>query len=614
MKNSTFLGENKIAKTANIIGSVIENCKIEDNVEIVNSVLRDAIIKKGSKIGPFAHIRPHSTIGENVRIGNFVEIKNSMIGDGTKIGHMAYVGDATIGQKCNIGAGVIFCNYDGKNKHKTIVGDNVFIGANCNLIAPVEIDNGAFIAAGTTVSKKVEAGQKIIGRVRQQEFDFENNVSQSSVKQPKFFGTDGIRGVWGKDLNNDICVEVAKAICLQGAKKIVVGRDSRPSGAKILRILTKFFLSHGVSVIDLDIIPTPALAFATRKLQADFGVMITASHNPAEFNGIKIFAQDGHKIDEITELAIEKTFFQKIDVPRSKGKMLDSNNVLKIYENYIKDFITGDLNGLKIALDCANGAASTVAKNVFESLGANIQLFNTKGVINQNCGALFPQGLQQFVKANDADIGFAFDGDADRVIMVSNSGKIFDGDEILWIIAAEFQKNGFLKSPQVVGTILTNFGIEQKLLEDNIKLHRSAVGDKNVERLMAKEGLSLGAEQAGHIIFCKENFRLGDGILAARVLCTIFKENKQLFEEVKKNDWLQVHENIDISAFGKNIFESKKFESLILTFQQSFEKFGRIVVRKSGTEPKLRLLVEGQDLKLCQMAIELLKGQILGLV
>lgn len=614
MKKSTFLGENEIAKSAKIYGSIIENCKIEDDVEIINSVLRGAVVKKGAKIGPFAHLRPKSVIGENVRVGNFVEIKNSTIEVGTKIGHMAYVGDAKIGQNCNIGAGVIFCNYNGKEKNETIISDDVFIGANCNLIAPVQIGDGAFVAAGTTVSKNVEAGQKIIGRVRQQEFDFENFASNSLPQKPKYFGTDGIRGIWEKDLTPVLCGEVAKALCARGAKKIVVGRDTRPSGAKILKILRKYFIVHGVSVVDMGVVSTPALAFATQNINADFGVMITASHNPAEFNGIKIFAQDGHKIDETTELALEKTFFQNADVNCGKGENIAATDVLGQYQDYVKNFVAGELPDLKIALDCANGAASTVAKKIFEDLDATVHLFNTKGVINQNCGALFPKEIKKNVRACGADIGFAFDGDADRVVAVNHKGEILDGDEILWIIATHFQKTGLLNQPEVVGTTLTNIGIEQKLLAEGIALHRANVGDKNVEKMMNEKGLLLGAEQAGHIIFCKDNFRLGDGVLAARVLCSIFKENKELFEDVKKNDWLQVQENIDISAFDNKIFESKKFECLISHFQKSFEKLGRVVVRKSGTESKLRLLVEGKDLKLCQMAVEFLKSQILEMV
>ncbi|MBR2052965.1 MAG: hypothetical protein IJ959_02290 [Clostridia bacterium] len=613
MKKSTFLGENKIAKSAKINGSCIENCKIEDDVVIMNSVLREAAVKTGAKIGPFAHLRPKSFIGENVRVGNFVEIKNSVIGDGTKIGHMTYIGDATVGKNCNIGAGVVFCNYDGKTKHQIKIGDNVFIGANCNLIAPLEIGDGAFIAAGTTVAKNVEAGKKIIGRVRQQEFDFKN-ISAEFQQKPNFFGTDGIRGVWGKDLNSKLCGEIAKALCLQGAKMIALGRDTRTSGAKILRILKKYFLAHGVSIVDLGIVPTPALAFATRKLQADFGVMITASHNPAEFNGIKIFAKDGHKIDEKTELALEKTFFQEDKLPRGKGKILDIGDAWQQYKNYIKDYCSNNLNGLHVALDCANGAASRVAQEIFHDLGAKVQIVNTNGVINQNCGALFPHEIQKIVQTSDADIGFAFDGDADRVIVVTKNGEILNGDEILWIIASDFYEKGLLKKPEVAGTILTNVGIEQKLLADGICLHRASVGDKNVEKLMAEKGLSLGAEQAGHIIFCKDNFRIGDGILAARVLCAIYMENKKLFANVKQNDWLQVQENIDISGVDKHIFESKKFESLIANFQKSFEKYGRVVVRKSGTEPKLRLLLEGKDPNICSVALEFLKAQILELV
>ena len=231
MKNiySVFKGKNKIAKSAKILNSYVENCTICENVEIYNCVIKDSVVKPGAVIGPFTHIRNGAKICENVRLGNFVEVKNSIVGKGTKVSHMSYIGDAEIGEYCNIGAGVIFCNYDGFAKQKIKLGDYVFVGSNSNLVAPLEIKDKVFIAAGTTVTKSVDEARNVIGRVRQVEFDFQNPYLKK-IQKSKWFGTDGIRGEWGKDLNVRLVKEVARALCLAGAKTIVLGRDTRPRG------------------------------------------------------------------------------------------------------------------------------------------------------------------------------------------------------------------------------------------------------------------------------------------------------------------------------------------------------------------------------------------------
>ena len=334
---SVFRGKNNVSKSAKVVNSYIENCTICENVEIYNSVVKNSIIKSSAVIGPFSHIRDGSLIEENVRVGNFVEIKNSKVGKNTKVAHMTYIGDAEVGENCNIGAGVVFCNYNGFEKQKIRLGDWVFVGSNSNLVAPLEIGDKAFIAAGTTVTRSIEEEKCVIGRVGQKEFEF-NNPYLKKLPKPKWFGTDGIRGKWGESLNEGLVEEVARALCLSGAKTIVLGRDTRPSGQVVCQILKGVFKKYGTKVVDLGIVTTPCVAFATRQTNACYGVMVSASHNPAEFNGIKIFDDNGEKLSQKREIQLEKYFFNKKYfkiLKNNKNKIKNKYFLINKYKNYI---------------------------------------------------------------------------------------------------------------------------------------------------------------------------------------------------------------------------------------------------------------------------------------
>lgn len=592
-ETSVFKGKNKIAKTAKVVNSYIENCTICENVEIYNSVVKDSLIESGAVVGPFAHIRDGAVIGNNTRIGTFVEIKKSRVGDGSKIAHMSYVGDSEIGKNCNIGAGVIFCNYDGVKKQKIVLGDWVFVGSNSNLIAPLEIGDKAFIAAGTTVSRSVMENANIIGRARQEEFVFENPYLKN-IKKPKWFGTDGIRGVWGQGLNKNLVKEVAKSLCQIGGKSIVLGRDTRPSGKIISNLFKNVFSELGVNVVDLGIVTTPCVSFCTKSVKADFGVMITVSHNPAKFNGIKIFNGAGEKISEDVEVELENYFFQNISfrkIKNNKNKLKNKYFLIKKYKNYIKNYFSDNLCNLKIIIDCANGCASYFAKDVFKGLGSDVEVINTKGEINKNCGALFPKQLAQVVQEKSADLGFAFDGDADRVVVVNKFGDVLDGDDVLFVLAKYFKTTKSDFEPIVLGTTMTNLGTEQKLLSEGIKLLRSDVGDKWVAHTLKKQKLFLGAEQAGHIVL-NHDFCLGDGILVARILAQVYKNMPDLFQDSLSEKSFQCQKNLVLDNVKVN---QEDLNRIMKEFNNFLLPSARVVVRKSGTENALRVMAESFD-------------------
>ena len=284
----------------------------------------------------------------------------------------------------------------------------------------------------------------------------------------------------------------------------MLGRDTRTSGEKLSNAIISGIIDAGADVINLDIVPTPAVSFVTREIDANYGVMISASHNPPEYNGIKIFMSDGRKLCRIEEAEIEKHIESKRKVvANEKGKV---ENGAAYFENYVRAVteIADDLSGLKVVLDCANGALSHVAKHVFESLNATVYSFNDEGcgrIINHECGATDTKFLRQKVKELNADVGFAYDGDADRLIAVDENGREVDGDEIIFIIARELLKKGKLNKKKVVCTVLSNMGVERNLNSMGVSMLRVDVGDHNVQAAMAKGGYVLGGEQSGQCLF-----------------------------------------------------------------------------------------------------------------
>lgn len=576
----------KVGKNSVCINSTLENCTIGENVKVTNSVLKDCTIGDRTTVGPFANLRNNAIIGRDCRIGNFVEIKNSTIKDRTKVSHLAYIGDAEVGEDTNVGCGVIFCNYSGAGKFKTTVGDRVFLGCNCNLVAPVSIADDSFVAAGTTVTKDVKGFA--IGRAKQEnKMDFFNPYLENFKPVKKYFGTDGIRGKTEDFLTPKLARSVGNAVAsLKPGCNIVIGRDTRPSGKKLSSAFITGAKEGGATVYDLGMVPTSCVSYLTKLLGFDFGIVITASHNPPEYNGIKVFASSGIKLGDSEELKVESRLneYKKLE----GGKSLDLSGEVEKYKKFlIKDMPS--FKDLTIALDMANGASEKIAPEVFKKLGAKLLLIGDEGEINKDCGCTHIENLVGFMKTNKADLGFAFDGDADRTICVTKDGSILDGDNILYMLAR------FLGAKEAVGTVMTNSRIEKELNRFGISLKRTKVGDKYIIDTILKEGQLVGGEQAGHMIITQKHVT-GDGILTALYVTKIFLEHRELFDEAVSLKMMpQVQKTILVEGVSANrLLKEERVASFLKEIEKTLEG-GRIVVRASGTEPKIRIMVETED-------------------
>ena len=415
-----------------------------------------------------------------------------------------------------------------------------------------------------------------------------------------FFGTDGLRGVVGEELTYDIAFKCGNSLSqnMQGGR-VLIGRDTRVTGSFLVNALACGLLSGGVDVVDAGIIPTATVAYLTKSFKFDYGISITASHNPMQYNGIKIFSLKGEKLQDKEEEKIERGFIKSKHVSAEKiGLYVQKINLRKHYIDYLVNTANGSLSGLKVVLDASNGASYSIAPEVFRKLGAKViktSCMNNGLKINDKCGSLHPERLAKKVKQYGADMGFAFDGDADRLIAVSEKGKIIDGDMILYALALVFKQRGMLVNNAVVGTSQTNMGIELSLKEKGIKLLRADVGDKYVANLLNKNGLVLGGEQSGHIII-KKFMQTGDGILTAILLAHFCKESgKPLSEFCKVKVFPQVNKDIVVKE-KLRILGSEPLLTAITNAQQELAGLGRVLVRASGTEPKIRIMVESENI------------------
>ncbi|KUJ91744.1 MAG: phosphoglucosamine mutase [Thermoanaerobacter thermocopriae] len=436
----------------------------------------------------------------------------------------------------------------------------------------------------------------------------------------RLFGTDGVRGIANYDLTPQLAFELGRAgayVLTQGTHrpKVVVGKDSRISGDMLECALTAGLTSVGAEVISVGIIPTPTVAYLTRLYQADAGVMISASHNPVEYNGIKFFDKDGYKLPDEVEDRIENIIKEKIELPSPIGTGIGTRkeytNSHRDYIEFLKSTIDGDLKEMKIVIDCAYGASSTVAPILFKELGAEVILYGAEPIgdkINVNCGSTHPEKLQQLVIKNGADIGLAFDGDADRLIAVDEKGNVIDGDHIMAICAIDLKKKGRLKNNTVVATVMSNIGFEIALKEQGINLIRTKVGDRYVLEEMIKGRYSIGGEQSGHIIFLDDN-TTGDGEITALKLCSILKESGKKLSELAACmvTYPQVLINAKVKNELKNAYlEDEEIKREIKNLEREMKGEGRVLIRPSGTEPLVRVMVEGKDYnKISQMAKEL---------
>ncbi|SDK90584.1 phosphoglucosamine mutase [Natronincola ferrireducens] len=439
----------------------------------------------------------------------------------------------------------------------------------------------------------------------------------------KLFGTDGVRGIANKELTPELAYKLGRigAYILLKEKvkgKVVIGKDTRKSGDLLEAAMTAGFLSMGIDVISLGVLPTPAVAYLTRHLQADCGVVISASHNPAEYNGIKFFNYEGYKLPDETEDEIEYYILKDKDVDkRPEGENIGKVTVLeeaaKLYTDYLKTTIDCDFTGLRIAVDTANGAAYKVAPEVLKELGAEVHVIchEPDGLnINLNCGSTHPETLQKLVKEVNADIGVAFDGDADRLIAVDEKCHIVDGDHIMNICAFNLKKHNKLKNDTVVATVMSNIGLDIAMKEQGCHVVKTKVGDRYVLEEMIAKNYSLGGEQSGHIIFLDHN-TTGDGLLTALQLIATMKEEDKKISQLASMmiAYPQVLVNAKVRNENKEAYlQDEVIMKEIEKIEDKMAGEGRVLIRPSGTEPLVRVMLEGKDQEeLNQLATDLAK-------
>jgi len=427
----------------------------------------------------------------------------------------------------------------------------------------------------------------------------------------KLFGTDGIRGRVNKypmTPENVLKIGMAAAKVLKkehSRNMVLIGKDTRLSGYMVESALTSGICSMGMNVTLVGPIPTPGVAFLTRALRLDAGIVISASHNPYEDNGIKFFSSDGFKLPDelekrIEELVIDDSLGEKRPSGSDIGKAYRLDDAIGRYIEYVKATIPKGmtLEGIKVVVDCANGAAYKTTPWVLRELGAEVVVINDKpdGVnINDGCGALHCEALQKTVRENRAHVGIAHDGDADRSIFCDEKGNIIDGDQILGLCALEFKDDGRLRGNTVVSTVMSNLGFEHYLSKHGIKLIRTKVGDRYVAEKMRAGGYNLGGEQSGHIIFSDYN-TTGDGpITALQVLYLMKKQGKRLSRLVSGIKlYPQILVNVGVEK-KRDLKSVPEIEAAIEKAEDRLADKGRILVRPSGTEPKIRVMVEGED-------------------
>jgi phosphoglucosamine mutase len=428
----------------------------------------------------------------------------------------------------------------------------------------------------------------------------------------KLFGTDGVRGVANKELTAELSYKLGKAGAYVLTKesnhlpKILVGMDTRISGDMLESALSAGICSVGAQVIVLGVIPTPAVAYLTRLYKADAGVVISASHNPFEFNGIKFFNNEGYKLSDELEERIEKIISDnEIDglpapIGEKVGRKSYKFDALDDYVNYITKIVGTDFKNLKVVVDCANGAAYKAGPDTLERLGANIIKINDKpnGInINMNCGSTHLDNLKKEVVKENADIGLAFDGDADRVLAVDENGEVVDGDQIMSIIGLELKRQNKLVKNTIVATVMSNLGFDIMAKENDINIIKTSVGDRYVLKEMLEKGYIIGGEQSGHVIFLEHN-STGDGLLTGVQLMKVLKNSNKKLSELKSI--MEILPQILINAKVANdkkykYLENQEIAKYCNELEKEFDGKGRVLIRASGTEPLVRVMIEGED-------------------
>lgn len=424
----------------------------------------------------------------------------------------------------------------------------------------------------------------------------------------KYFGTDGVRGVANEGLTPELAYKIGRCggyvLAGQAEKPVVViGRDTRVSGPMLEAALVAGLLSIGANVIRLGVVSTPGVAYLMRTLKADAGVMISASHNPVEDNGIKFFGADGFKLSDETELEIERLMDADMDeLPRPVGgdigTVMDNEQAKFDYMDYLRSTVKSSFQGLRIALDCANGAAYELAPALFRALGAEVIAIGAEPDgrnINEACGSTHPEKLQQLVVERGAHIGLAFDGDADRLIAVDETGAEVDGDFILSILGHALNQEGRLNGQTIVTTVMSNIGFFKGIEALGMKAAKTAVGDRYVMEEMRRGGFNLGGEQSGHVIFLDYN-TTGDGMLTAIQLVDTMVKSGRPLSELKQimRKYPQTLVNVRVADKSK-LNNNGPVEEIIRKVEAELGDNGRVLVRPSGTESLIRVMAEGPD-------------------
>lgn len=427
----------------------------------------------------------------------------------------------------------------------------------------------------------------------------------------RLFGTDGARGVANTELTPELAMNIGRAAAMvlinkeTEHPKVLIGKDTRLSSDMLEGALIAGLCSVGANVVKLGVVPTPAVAYLIGKYSADAGIMISASHNPFEFNGIKIFNMDGYKLPDELEEQIESIVLDHAQPypaysDKKLGCVIGAETAVDDYINHVVENVEYRLDGMEIALDCSNGSSSRTAEKLFTALGAKCHMLFDKpdGInINDDCGSTHMDNLMKYVKEHKLDAGMAFDGDADRCLAVDEKGNLVDGDFIIAICAQDLKSRGKLKKDAVVGTILTNMGFNKFCEREKINFVSTKVGDRYVLEAMRAEGYNLGGEQSGHVIFL-DYCTTGDGQMTAAQLLSMMNRRKEKLSDMAKlmSRFPQVMINVKVSNEGKlRFYTDKEIKKEIAEADERLGDRGRILVRASGTEPLIRVMVEGED-------------------
>ena len=427
----------------------------------------------------------------------------------------------------------------------------------------------------------------------------------------RLFGTDGARGIANTELTCELAMNIGRAAAMVltsdavAHPTFVIGKDTRLSGDMLEGALIAGLCSVGANVKILGVVPTPAVAYLVSKYKADAGIMISASHNPYEFNGIKLFNDEGFKLpdeleEQIESIVLDNTIPYNLVSRDELGRVEYVTSAADEYIDHVASTVDYDLSGMRIALDCSNGSSSTTAKKLFEKLGAECHMLfdHPDGInINENCGSTHTETLMRFVRDNNLDAGLAFDGDADRCLAVDDKGELVDGDFIIAILAADFKSRGMLKRDTVVGTVMTNMGFQKFCEINGMNFVSTKVGDRYVLEAMRLEGYNVGGEQSGHVI-CLDYSTTGDGQLTGAQLLSLINRRQARLSSIATlmERYPQILINVKVSNENKNKFYTDKdIKEEIKRVEDILEGRGRILVRLSGTEPIIRVMLEGED-------------------